>query len=70
MEKKLHGRYKEEVGPRGAPVMTEEERFWETKEKQASSRFHTQRKEDKEYDLVLENAVEFVQFDILAGVMA
>lgn len=49
--------------------MTEEERFWEQKEEQAASSFGT-KKEDggqKQYDLIIDNQVEFIKSDLMKG---
>jgi len=72
---KLHAKYKEER-PRGsAPEMTEEERFWQEKEKAADHKINLHRepskrskKEDKQYDLLLDNQVDFVKSDLMGGV--
>ena len=50
--------------------MTEEEKFWEHKEQQASVKFgnrQKQSKEEKQYALLFENQVDFVQNEIMKG---
>ena len=52
--------------------MTEEERFWQEKEKQAKVTYGAKgkkTKEEKQYDLLLDNQVDFVKSDLLSGLM-
>lgn len=52
--------------------MTEEERFWQEKEKQAKTTYGTKikkTKEEKQYDLLIDNQVDFVKSDLLTGLM-
>jgi len=53
--------------------MTEEERFWQEKENQAKHTFGNktkkEQKEDKQYELLIDNQVDFVKSDLLAGLM-
>ena len=57
-----------------AREMTEEEKFWQEKEKQASVSFGNKetkraKREEKEYELLLDNQVDFVKADLLQGLM-
>jgi hypothetical protein len=51
MEETLHGRYTEDRASGGAPQKTEEEIFWENKEKYAAFKVGTAKKgkEEKNY---------------------
>ena len=77
MLSKLNQRYVEERSRGGAPELTEEEKFWQEKEKQAKSSFGTKQsksgklvsKEQKQYDLLLENQVDFVKSDLMEGLI-
>lgn len=47
--------------------MTEEEKFWQMKEQQASASFGTKKvnKQEKQYELLLDNQVDFIKSDLL-----
>lgn len=50
--------------------MTEEEKFWQMKEQQAAVSFGTKKsKEDKKYDLLFDNQVDFVKCDMMKGTL-
>lgn len=71
--KKMNQKYREDRPKAGQPEITEEERFQMDKEKQANSIFggtnKKAKKQDKEYELLLDNQVDFVQSDLLGGLM-
>lgn len=50
--------------------MTEEEKFWAEKEKQATKGFASQKAEEqvqKKYELLLDNQVDFIKSDLMKG---
>ena len=71
--KKLNQRYRDDRPRGGPPELTEEERFQLDKEKQAKSSFGVKdkraRKEEKQYELLIDNQVDFVKSDLLTGLM-
>ena len=71
--KKMNQKYREDRPKAGQPEITEEERFQLDKEKQANALFSTKnrktKKEEKEYELLLDNQVDFVKSDLLGGLM-
>ena len=69
---KLNQRYTDERRG-GKPEMTEEEIFWEQKQKQAKTVFGSRDKKsdvaEKQYELLLDNQVDFVQADLMEGIL-
>ena len=67
LREKLEAKYNPDQVQGGPPPMTEEEKFWMMKEQQAQTSFGTskRRKEDKQYELLLENQVDFIKSDLL-----
>ena len=70
---KLNQKYHEDRPRGGPPELTEEERFQQAKEKQAKSTFGVRdkraKKEEKQYELLLDNQVDFIKSDLLTGLM-
>ena len=70
---KLNQKYREDKPRGGAPEPTEEERFQMEKELQAKSTFGVKdkraRREEKQYELLLDNQVDFVKSDLLTGLI-
>ena len=73
MLKKLNQKYRDDRPRGGPPELTEEERFQMDKEKQAwqivGGTNKKARKEEKQYELLIDNQVDFVKSDLLTGLV-